>query len=68
MQWFKSAILLELKNCQNGNRTHLGKNLQFCFKTEGFQSHYSFGKTFRFSSKTQVNTNFSVRLKQQTFQ
>jgi hypothetical protein len=60
MQWFKSVILPELKNCQNGNQTHLGENLQFCFKTEGFQSHYSVVKTFSFSLKTEGNTNCSV--------
>ena len=41
---------------------------QFSLITEGFQSHYSFGKTFSFSSKTEGNTNFSVRLKQKVFQ
>jgi hypothetical protein len=30
---------------------YFGENLQFSFKTEGFQTHYSFGKTFSFSSK-----------------
>jgi hypothetical protein len=33
------------------NQTYYWESLQFCFKTEGFQSHYSFGKTFSFSLK-----------------
>ena len=50
------------------NQTYFWENLQFSLITEGFQSHYSFGKTFSFSSKTEGNTNFSVRLKQKVFQ
>jgi len=49
------------------NQTYFGENLQFSLITEGFQSHYSFGKTFSFSSKTEGNTNFSVRLKLKVF-
>ena len=45
------------------NQTYFWENLQFSLITEGFQSHYSFGKTFSFSSKTEGNTNFSVRQK-----
>ena len=48
--------------------TQFGENLQFSLITEGFQSHFSFGKTFSFSSKTEGSTNFSVRLKQKVFQ
>ena len=50
------------------NQTYYWESLQFCFKTEGFQSHYSFGKTFSFSLKTEGNTNCSVWLKQKIFQ
>jgi hypothetical protein len=50
------------------NQTYFGENLQFSLIAEGFQSHYSFGKTFSFSSKTEGNTKFSVRLKQKVFQ
>ena len=50
------------------NQTYFGENLQFSLITEGFQSHYSFGKTFSFSSKTEGNTNFSVKLKLKVFQ
>ena len=42
------------------NQTYFGENLQFSFKTEGFQSHYSFRKTFSFSLKIEGNTNYSV--------
>ena len=52
-------------------KPNLGKtfeNLQFSLITEGFKSHHYFGKTFSFSSKTEGNTNFSVRLKQKVFQ
>ena len=49
------------------NQTYFWENLQFSLITEGFQSHYSFGKTFSFSSKTEGNTNSSVRLKQKVF-
>ena len=50
------------------NQTYFWENLQFSLITEGFQSHYSFGKTFSFSSKTEGNTNLSARLKQKVFQ
>jgi outer membrane protease len=49
------------------NQTYFGENLQFSVITEGFQSHYFFGKTFSFSSETEGNTNFSVRLKLKVF-
>ena len=42
--------------------------LQFCFKTEGFLSHYFVEKTFSFSLKTEGNTNFSLNLKLKVFQ
>ena len=42
------------------NQTYFGENLQFSLIAEGFQSHYSFGKTFSFSLKTEGNTNCSV--------
>ena len=56
------------------NQTYFVENisnlyfLQFCFKTEGFLSHFSFGKTFSFSLKTEGNTNFSLKLKLKVFQ
>ena len=39
--------------CENAviareDQTYFGENLQFCFKTEGFQSHYSFWKNLQF--------------------
>ena len=42
--------------------------LQFCFKTEGFLSHYFVEKTFSFSLKTEGNTTFSLNLKLKVFQ
>ena len=42
--------------------------LQFCFKTEGFLSHYFVEKTFSFSLKTEGITNFSLNLKLKVFQ
>ena len=42
--------------------------LQFCFKTEGFLSHYFVEKTFSFSLKTEGSTNFSLNIKLKVFQ
>ena len=42
--------------------------LQFCFKTEGFLSHYFVEKTFSFSLKTEGNTNFLLNLKLKVFE
>ena len=64
----KAVIDTDPIDSHRKNLTYLGENLQFCFKTEGFQSHYSFGKTFSFSLKTEGNTNCSVWLKQKVFQ
>ena len=36
------------------NQTYMGENLQLCFKTKDFQSHYSFGKLFSFNSKKKL--------------
>ena len=68
LMWIVGIFEIEVIDSHRKNQTYLGENLQFSFKTEGFQSHYSFRKTFSFSLKIEGSTNYSVWLKQKVFQ
>ena len=50
------------------NQTSFGENLQFSFKTEGFQTQLFCWKNLQFQFKTEGNTNCPIKLKQKVFQ
>jgi hypothetical protein len=50
------------------NQTCFGENLQFSFKTEGFQTQLFCWKNLQFYFKTEGITNCPIRLKQKVLQ